>query len=639
MSDWLMDTFGMDAGFARGMQFVIALLVVFALFALMVFALRRLNGIGAKGGGRNRQPRLAVMDQTPVDTRRRLVLIRRDNVEHLLLIGGPSDVVVEQAITRGHAVGMQPRATYGVQPAAMQEPVIGAATSGAVAVGAAAATAAFSPTGAEAAEESASADAGQAAPEPVTPVAPIVEPVPPAPHGDADDTLSALGREPIRERPRRERMRGERKEVDAGKRRIGEGGLLRRHRDKPSTGEKIEPAADAPEPQPLPDPTPDPVSEPVSEPVPSPTTRHEPAIRREPVQPNATDEAPDKTAAPFGHTPKRTSARESSDQSRSRAFGRTTRGPAAGLFEHERHKEGGEKRSLSSIVAAASGASAAMLGKTGKAGEKDAEAHTADEAATPKIETPVPAPPVSAPESSEASVAGMPPIEMPTPEPLEPDAPTVTTPPIETPKPDAPASEGSLADVRPDGGATGKEAPEPAKVGSSEPAWLRDLQTGRENDLTAPTPAKRGARVEPSFVSRSAKDEDAAVEAPKTDNAPAGDDTVSVGPTTPERDYGDIGRGLEAALGDLGAPDEPAAEAGNAGAADENSDGKPGEKSGDSADRASAPTSQDGNASADEPSGAAPEIVVSPEDGEASPSDEIEQEMAKLLNELTGKRD
>src|SRR5262249_29558367 len=46
------------------------------------------------------QPRLAVIDQAIVDSRRRLVLIRRDNVEHLLIIGGPSGVVVEQNIVR-----------------------------------------------------------------------------------------------------------------------------------------------------------------------------------------------------------------------------------------------------------------------------------------------------------------------------------------------------------------------------------------------------------------------------------------------------------------------------------------------------------------------------------------------------------
>ncbi|MBC7283027.1 flagellar biosynthetic protein FliO [Hoeflea sp.] len=49
-------------------------------------------------GGKNRQPRLAVLDATAVDTRRRLVLIRRDDVEHLIMIGGPTDIVIESRI-------------------------------------------------------------------------------------------------------------------------------------------------------------------------------------------------------------------------------------------------------------------------------------------------------------------------------------------------------------------------------------------------------------------------------------------------------------------------------------------------------------------------------------------------------------
>ncbi|MGE6785270.1 flagellar biosynthetic protein FliO [Ensifer adhaerens] len=49
-------------------------------------------------GGKNRQPRLAVLDAAAVDTRRRLVLVRRDDVEHLIMIGGPTDVVIESRI-------------------------------------------------------------------------------------------------------------------------------------------------------------------------------------------------------------------------------------------------------------------------------------------------------------------------------------------------------------------------------------------------------------------------------------------------------------------------------------------------------------------------------------------------------------
>jgi len=42
--------------------------------------------------------RLAVVDQANVDGRRRLVLIRRDDVEHLIMTGGPVDIVIETGI-------------------------------------------------------------------------------------------------------------------------------------------------------------------------------------------------------------------------------------------------------------------------------------------------------------------------------------------------------------------------------------------------------------------------------------------------------------------------------------------------------------------------------------------------------------
>jgi len=44
------------------------------------------------------QKRLDVVDQTTIDGRRRLILIRRDNVEHLIMTGGPVDVVIETSI-------------------------------------------------------------------------------------------------------------------------------------------------------------------------------------------------------------------------------------------------------------------------------------------------------------------------------------------------------------------------------------------------------------------------------------------------------------------------------------------------------------------------------------------------------------
>ena len=82
-------------------RFVVAFVIVLALIGLTFWLIRRFGTarVGA-AAQRGRQPRLAVIDAAPVDGRRRLVLVRRDNVEHLLMIGGPTDIVVEQNIVR-----------------------------------------------------------------------------------------------------------------------------------------------------------------------------------------------------------------------------------------------------------------------------------------------------------------------------------------------------------------------------------------------------------------------------------------------------------------------------------------------------------------------------------------------------------
>jgi flagellar protein FliO/FliZ len=82
-------------------KFFIAFATVLVLIGLTAWLVRRF-GASRLGGAnaRGRQPRLAVIDAATVDGRRRLVLIRRDNVEHLLMIGGPTDLVVEPNILR-----------------------------------------------------------------------------------------------------------------------------------------------------------------------------------------------------------------------------------------------------------------------------------------------------------------------------------------------------------------------------------------------------------------------------------------------------------------------------------------------------------------------------------------------------------
>jgi hypothetical protein len=92
------------SGMPLAVRFFIAFLVVLGLIGVTAWLVRRF-GASRLGGGaaRGRQPRLAVIDAAAVDGRRRLVLIRRDNIEHLLMIGGPSDVVVEANIVRAAA--------------------------------------------------------------------------------------------------------------------------------------------------------------------------------------------------------------------------------------------------------------------------------------------------------------------------------------------------------------------------------------------------------------------------------------------------------------------------------------------------------------------------------------------------------
>jgi flagellar protein FliO/FliZ len=86
-------------------KFLIAFIVVLAVLGVGRSLVRRLN---PALGPRLRQPRLAVIDAASVNGTRRLVLVRRDNVEHLLLIGGPTDVVVEPNIDRTRAAPTAP---------------------------------------------------------------------------------------------------------------------------------------------------------------------------------------------------------------------------------------------------------------------------------------------------------------------------------------------------------------------------------------------------------------------------------------------------------------------------------------------------------------------------------------------------
>lgn len=96
MQDWLESIAGPQ--YLPAILWTLAALAALVIVLILVRTMRRLSSGTFVAGGRNRKTRLAIMDAAAVDSHRRLVLVRRDDVEHLLLIGGSNDIVVEQNI-------------------------------------------------------------------------------------------------------------------------------------------------------------------------------------------------------------------------------------------------------------------------------------------------------------------------------------------------------------------------------------------------------------------------------------------------------------------------------------------------------------------------------------------------------------
>jgi flagellar protein FliO/FliZ len=78
-------------------RFVLSLILVLGLILAALWAVRR-YGFGPMMVRPSGRRRLALVEAMPLDAKRRLVLIRRDDREHLLLLGGGADLVVESGI-------------------------------------------------------------------------------------------------------------------------------------------------------------------------------------------------------------------------------------------------------------------------------------------------------------------------------------------------------------------------------------------------------------------------------------------------------------------------------------------------------------------------------------------------------------
>jgi hypothetical protein len=96
MANFFIDYFGETLGPILGGVFVLA--IAAGVIWLGWMAVRRMSSGLFVSRTKGRAARLMVTDAAPVDSHRRLVLVRRDDVEHLIMIGGPTDIVIESGI-------------------------------------------------------------------------------------------------------------------------------------------------------------------------------------------------------------------------------------------------------------------------------------------------------------------------------------------------------------------------------------------------------------------------------------------------------------------------------------------------------------------------------------------------------------
>lgn len=79
-------------------RFMLALVLVLALIGGLAWAARRFGFGGQLTPNKGKSPRLSVVEVRVLDSRRKLVLLRRDGCEHLVLLGPNQDLLLESAI-------------------------------------------------------------------------------------------------------------------------------------------------------------------------------------------------------------------------------------------------------------------------------------------------------------------------------------------------------------------------------------------------------------------------------------------------------------------------------------------------------------------------------------------------------------
>lgn len=98
-------------------RFLLALVLVLGLIGGLTWAARRFGFGGQLTPNAGKNARLSVVEVKVLDSRRKLVLLRRDGCEHLVLLGPNQDLLVEAGIAApsdgGAATGPAPGAAAG----------------------------------------------------------------------------------------------------------------------------------------------------------------------------------------------------------------------------------------------------------------------------------------------------------------------------------------------------------------------------------------------------------------------------------------------------------------------------------------------------------------------------------------------
>lgn len=87
------------------LKFIFALVFVLALMLILSWLVRRFGAGHVNITPRNGDRRVRLVEQVILDPRRRLVLVQRDNAQHLILLGANGETVIE--------TGIRARATKG----------------------------------------------------------------------------------------------------------------------------------------------------------------------------------------------------------------------------------------------------------------------------------------------------------------------------------------------------------------------------------------------------------------------------------------------------------------------------------------------------------------------------------------------